>query len=100
MVGASLRLAGRYEPYGLICLWLNVKRPGRCAPLGAQGVDVAHGFSYKAKTFRTTACFPLFTHRGINYPPATGWSPFLSRKELRFASFPFVEILHPTHLSY
>ena len=23
----------------------------------------------------TSACFPLFTHRGINYPPATGWSP-------------------------
>ena len=37
MVGASLRLAGRYEPYGLICRWLNVKRPGRCAPYGAQG---------------------------------------------------------------
>ena len=66
----------------------------------------------------TQACFPLFTHRGINYPPATGWSPhsrpgcqfygnrrFLnvmdlqpmttipcphSRKELRIASFPCV----------
>ena len=44
MVGASLRLAGRYEPYRLICRWLNVKKPGRCAPWGAQGVDVAHGF--------------------------------------------------------
>ena len=38
----------------------------------------------------TQACFPLFIHSGINYPPAAGWSPFLSRKELRFASFPFL----------
>ena len=37
IVGASLRLASRYEPYRLICRWLNVKRPGRCAPWGAQG---------------------------------------------------------------
>ena len=33
--------------------------------------------------------FPMLQHSGINYPPATGWSPFLSRKELRFANFPF-----------
>ena len=37
MVGASLGPAGRYEPYRLICRWLNVKRPGRCAPLGSTG---------------------------------------------------------------
>ena len=37
MVGASLRLAGRYEPYGLICRWLNVKRPGRCASCRGPG---------------------------------------------------------------
>ena len=37
MVGASLGLAGRYEPYRLICRWLNVKRPGRCAPLRSTG---------------------------------------------------------------
>ena len=26
----ALQLSGRYEPYRLICRWLNVKRPGRC----------------------------------------------------------------------
>ena len=25
-------------------LWLNIKRPGRCAPWGAQGVDTAYSF--------------------------------------------------------
>ena len=52
MVGASLGLAGRYEPYRLICRWLNVKRPGRCAPWGAQGVDTAYGSSYKGQAIR------------------------------------------------
>ena len=44
MVGASLRLAGRYEPYRLICRWLNVK--GQVGVLLGEhrGVDVAHGF--------------------------------------------------------
>lgn len=42
MVGASLRLAGRYEPYRLISRWLNVIGPGRCAPWEAQGVDSAN----------------------------------------------------------
>ena len=47
---------------------------------------------FRRSDFRrsTQACFPLFIHSGINYPPAAGWSPFLSRKELRFASFPFL----------
>ena len=48
----ALQLSGRYEPYRLICRWLNVKRPGRCAPWGAQGVDTAYGNSYKGQTFR------------------------------------------------
>ena len=121
MVGASLGLAGRYEPYRLICRWLNVKRPGRCAPLGSTGggycVWLFHIKQIKQKILRTAACFPtkrqvggkryegnaedfckriyltsfcfpLFTHRGINYPPAAGWAPFLSIKDLRFAIFP------------
>ena len=44
LVRVDLQLSGRYEPYRLICQWLNVKRPGRCAPWGAQGVDTAYGF--------------------------------------------------------
>ena len=66
----ALQLSGQYEPYRLICRWLNVKRPGRCAPLGAQGVDTAYGFSYNAKIFRTTAFFPLFQHTAFYFPPS------------------------------
>ena len=51
----ALQLSGRYEPYRLICRWLNVKRPGRCAPWGAQGVDTAYGNSYKGQTIRRQA---------------------------------------------
>ena len=45
---------------------------------------------FRQSDFRrsTQACFPLLTHRGINFPPAAGWSPFLSRKELRSAISP------------
>ena len=42
-VGKFLRNSG---------LWLNVKRPGRCAPWGAQGVDTAYGSSYKGQAIR------------------------------------------------
>ena len=37
---------------------------------------------FRRSDFRrsTQACFPLFIHSGINYPPAAGWSPFLSRE--------------------
>ena len=48
----ALQLSGQYEPYRLICRWLNVKRPGRCAPWGAQGVDTAYGSSYKGQAIR------------------------------------------------
>ena len=43
-------------------------------------------------TFSSLARFPLLTHSGINYPPSASADgpPFLSRKELRFASFPLV----------
>ena len=42
-------------------------------------------------TFSSLARFPLLTHSGINYPPSASADgpPFLSRKELRFANFPF-----------
>ena len=43
MVGASLRLAGRYEPYGLICRWLNVRRRVGAISLELQGMDSANG---------------------------------------------------------
>ena len=73
--------------------------------------------SFRLKELRTFACFPVSQQGGINYPPAAGWSPhsrpgcqfyrnqrFLnvmdlhpmttipcphSRKEHRFANFPF-----------
>ena len=136
MVGASLGPAGRYEPYRLICRWLNVKKPGRCAPLGSTGdgcctwlfhikqkhfiqqhpflsSNIQHstfhhlanqtirqsdirpeacGASFQTKKLRTFACFPVSPQRGINYPPSASADgpPFLSRKELRFASFPCV----------
>ena len=80
----ALQLSGRYEPYRLICRWLNVKRPGRCAPWGAQGVDTAYGNSYKGQTIRqqigslwgflsdirrrTSAGFPILQHSGIYFP--------------------------------
>ena len=67
----ALGLAGRYEPYRLICRWLNVKRPGRCAPWRAQGGWMLHmAFSYKAKAFRTTSFFPLFQHTAFYFPPS------------------------------
>ena len=47
-----------YEPYRLICRWLNVKRPGRCAPWGAQGVDTAYGSPYKGQTIRQSDVRP------------------------------------------
>ena len=59
MVGASLGLAGRYEPYRLICRWLNVKRPGRCAPLGAQG----GGYCVWPLCIKADCCGPLQTVR-------------------------------------
>ena len=42
---------------------------------------------------RTSACFPVAKQGGINYPPTFVGPPFLSRKELRFACFPFAELL-------
>ena len=54
----ALQLSGRYEPYRLICRWLNVKRPGRCAPWGAQGVDTAYGSPYKGQTIRQSDVRP------------------------------------------
>ena len=47
---------------------------------------------FRLKELRTFACFPVSPHRGINYPPTYVGPPFLSRKELRFASFLFLSI--------
>ena len=50
------------------------------------------GLPFRLKGLRTFACFPVSPQRGINYPPSASADgpPFLSRKELRFASFPLV----------
>ena len=82
-----MQLSGRYEPYRLICRWLNVKRPGRCAPLGAQGVDTAYGFSYNAKIFRTTAFFPLFQHTAFYFPPSAAQMVSLSLQNGKRVAF-------------
>ena len=36
----------------------------------AQGVDVAHGFSYKAKILHTSARFPMSQHTAFYFPPS------------------------------
>ena len=55
---------------------------------------------YKAEEVQHVTVIPIDSHIAFYFPPAAGWSPFLARKELRFPSFPFVEVLHSTHLSY
>ena len=88
------------------CVWLLYKQANRIILLPFLLIHIEHSTFHPAdcrgrlqtiRQFRrsdfrrsTQACFPLFIHSGINYPPAAGWSPFLSRKELRFASFPFL----------
>ena len=83
----ALQLSGRYEPYRLICRWLNVKRPGRCAPWGAQGVDTAYGNSYKGQTFRLKNsehlhAFPYPNIQNSTFPhqPKAGGPSSLSRE--------------------
>ena len=58
----ALQLSGRYEPYRLICRWLNVKRPGRCALWGAQGVDMRMATLIKGRRsdVRPEACWLSF----------------------------------------
>ena len=91
----ALQLSGQYEPYRLICRWLNVKRPGRCAPRGAQGVDTAYGSSYKGQTIRqqtgslrgflsdfrgrTSSCFLEFCQvvPSLNNKKCSQWLHFL-----------------------
>ena len=58
-------------------------------------LSVGEAFVFlRFSTFSSLARFPLLTHRGINYPPTYVGPPFLSRKELRFACFPFAELLN------
>ena len=57
------------------------------------GASIGEAFVFlRFSTFSSLARFPLLTHSGINYPPSASADgpPFLSRKELRFASFPLV----------
>ena len=49
MVGASLQLASRYEPYGLICQCLNIKRQVGVLLGEHRGWMLHMAFSYKAK---------------------------------------------------
>ena len=63
------------------------------------------GLSFRLKELRTFARFPVSQQGGINYPPAAGWSPFLSRKERRLAfslfralgCLPFLDNTIPLH---
>ena len=109
MVGASQRLAGRQESCrdSWVCALTSKWQVGvllgehrgwilRMAALikGRLSDNRPEAFaaSFQTKKLRTFACFSVSPQRGINYPPSASADgpPFLSRKELRFASFPLV----------
>ena len=61
MVGASLGLAGRYEPYRLICQCHNIKRQVGVLLGEHRGWILRMAFSYKAKniSYNSTLSYAL-----------------------------------------
>ena len=70
---------------------LNIKRRVGVLLGGTGGWILRMAFSYKAKTFRTTAFFPRFRHTAFYFPPfAKANGPPLSPERETFCMLPLI----------